>query len=122
MSAYAGAVILTLLLLPIAVHYPMAGHSAMFMTTLGSLAGLVLGVLLSDIFRRFAACAIILRTILALIAVVLWIGLLLLLDNMPYLATNGWILIPIAAPLWAAGLSEMAFKRRRSGTFRHQPN
>ncbi len=107
-SGYAGAVLLPLLLLPIALINTMGGHSLMYITVLGSPLGLLAGLIISDRKRHLAPQMILLRTSIALVVAVAWIALI---ASAPFFVNNGWILIPLGGPLIAAVVSGLFLRR-----------
>jgi hypothetical protein len=103
--AYVGAILLLLILLPIAVIETMGGHSLMFITLFGAPAGAVLGLIVADRRMHLSGRAIGLRTLVAVGVFLGWSILAWSLRGNPFVVNKGWILIPIPGPLIAAVLS-----------------
>ena len=103
---YAGAILLPLLLLPIAIIYTMGGHSLMFITVFGSPLGLLVGLIISDKKRHLTPYAILLRTVIAFVAAIAWIALVASVKIVPFFVSQEWVLIPFGGPLVAAPVSE----------------
>ena len=108
--AYIGSIGLPFCLLPIAMIFPMAGHSLMYVTVLSAPLGLISGLIYSDFRSLFTGMCILIRSLAAFIIFVVFIVVLLWLTqssvNSPLYSNNSWLLIPVIAPAFAALLSD----------------
>ncbi len=104
--AYIGAVLLPIILLPIAMIKTMAGHSLMYLTVFASPVGLMMAILFYDVKRGLPLIIILLRTFVALTILILFFMILIQTQISPFFINKGWLLIPIVGPPLAAGISE----------------
>jgi hypothetical protein len=104
--AYLGSIGLPFCLLPIAMIFPMAGHSAMYVTVLSAPLGLFIGLIYSDYRNQFTGRCILIRSLAALILFIIFFVILVWLTQSsvesPLYSNNSWLLIPIIAPAFAA--------------------
>jgi len=106
-----GAVLLPLLLLPLAFVETVGGHSVLFLGIFASPVGILAGCAYSDVRRHFQPRAIVVRTAAAsMVLLVLYFVLFQIEDVLPFFKNDGWILIPLAGPLFAGGVSEFILK------------
>ena len=116
--AYFGAVLLPLLLLPLAFVETVGGHSVLFLGIFASPAGSLAGCAYSDVRRHFQLRAIVGRTAAAsIVLLVLYFVLFQIEDVLPFFKNDGWILIPLAGPLFAGGVSEFILLRAEGQKF-----
>lgn len=105
--AYFGAVLLPLLLLPLAFVETVGGHSVLFLGIFASPVGILAGCAYSDVRRYFQLRAIVVRTAAAsMVLLVLYFVLFQIEDVLPFFKNDGWILIPLVCPVFAGGVSE----------------
>ncbi len=104
---YFGAVLLPLLLLPLAFVETVGGHSVLFLGIFASPVGILAGCAYSDVRRHYQLIAIVVRTAAAsMVLLFLYFVLFQIEDVLPFFKNDGWILIPLAGPLFAGGVSE----------------
>jgi MFS-type transporter involved in bile tolerance (Atg22 family) len=90
----------------------MGGHSLLLIVVFSSPLGILGGLLLSDVRRRFKSPAIIVRTVVSLILFAGYFFFLISIRPLsPFLMNNGWLLIPIGGPIFVAVISEFLLKK-----------
>ena len=109
--AYAGAAGLSLSFLPLASIFTMGGHSLMFVMMLASPVGVVVAISYADSRRGFQPATICLRSGVALIVLILTVAGIAQIQVSPFFINDGWLLVPVAAPLLSAGISEFVCKK-----------
>jgi hypothetical protein len=103
--SYLGAFLIPICLLPVAFAWTMGGHSLMYMTAYGSLIGITIGLCYSDLRRHYFLSAILVRSFVGLLAAVLVVVAMSEIRVSVFWDNQGWIFIPVCAPLIAAVMS-----------------
>jgi peptidoglycan/LPS O-acetylase OafA/YrhL len=115
LAAYAGALLIPVLLLPLAYFDTMGGHSLMFIVLLGVSAGVAAGLVVSDLRRQLDPPAVIVRAVVAVLALLACVAAIALLRDTRFLENRGWALVPVCAPAIAALLSGLVLRGARRG-------
>lgn len=105
--AYLGTVPIFIVTLPIAMILTIGGHSLTYVAIFGSPIGQAVLLWILDRRRGFPVDGATIRSVVAFIIVVACIVVIGIIDISPFLATRGWMLIPLISPLPTEILSVM---------------
>ena len=113
MYGYIFTILFVAILIPVMYLENMAGHSAMFMTLLGSTFGTTIGLSYSDHKLKFKGWANFIRTFSSFIIVIALIFMLgVISESSSLLKTQGWLYIPLIIPLLTALMSNVILYNR----------
>jgi len=110
--SYLGTLLILICFLPVAATWPMGGHSSLYLIVFGSPIGITVGLCYSDLRQRYFPTATIVRSIVGLLVAVLIVVALFQIRVSPFWINQGFILIPVCAPLLAAIVSGLILASR----------